>query len=256
MFFYLSKTLHHLLLPVLWVLGLLVWAGLSRNPRRTKILLWVSVFLIVLFSNDHIITRLYQKWEYPVIPIAELSGKYDVAVVLGGFTDLSKHPRDRVYLSQGADRVMHAVLLYKSGRVKEILASGGSGIINFSDASEAEGIQQVLLLCGVDSADILLDTKSRNTHENALNSRHIIQKNYSHNPRILVFTSAFHCRRAEACFEKAGLRVDMFPVDFRFTDPGFNEEKAFIPSDNAWGKWSLLIHEVAGYFVYKWLGYA
>jgi uncharacterized SAM-binding protein YcdF (DUF218 family) len=256
MFFYLSKTLNHLLLPVVWVLVLLLWAGFTRNPKKSKRILWVSILLFFLFSNDWAITRLYKKWEYPIIPLKELKGDYEVAVVLGGFTDLSKEPRDRVYLSQGADRVMHAVLLYKRGRVKKILASGGSGILGFFDATESERIKEILLLCGVDSADILMDNKSRNTWENAGFSKELIQKNLPPNPRVLVFTSAFHCRRAEACFEKVGMQVDMFPVDFRFTDPNFNPERAFIPTDNAWGKWSLLIHEVAGYLVYKCMGYA
>jgi uncharacterized SAM-binding protein YcdF (DUF218 family) len=219
-------------------------------------LLWLVVFLFLLFSNDYIITRLYRIWEYPVVPLSSLKGDYDAAVVLGGFTDLSKEPRDRVYLTQAADRVMHAVWLYKLHRVDKILASGGSGIVNFTEVSEAEAIGKLLLICGVDSADIIFESKSRNTRENAMNSVQVIQKYFKKSPRILVFTSAFHCRRAEACFEKAGLQVDMFPVDFRFTDPSFNPEKAFIPNDEAWGKWSLLIHEIAGFIVYKCLGYA
>jgi uncharacterized SAM-binding protein YcdF (DUF218 family) len=255
MFFYLSKTLNHLLLPVVWVFFLLLWASFTRKPRRKKILIWVSLCLFFLFSNDYVITRLYEKWEYPVMPLNEIKGTYDVGVVLGGFTDLSKHPRDRVYLSQGADRVMHAVLLYKVGRVKKLLASGGSGIVNFYDATEAERIWEILKLCGVPQADILLEPDSRNTRENAWKSKAVIEKNFESKPRILVFTSAFHCRRAQACFEKAGLQVDMFPVDFRFTDPNFNPERAFIPFDNAWSKWSLLIHEVSGYFIYKMMGY-
>jgi uncharacterized SAM-binding protein YcdF (DUF218 family) len=256
MFFFLSKTLHYLFLPVLWVLGILIWAGFTKSYAKRKLLIWISVFLFFLFSNDYLITRFYRFWEYPVLHLSEMQGNYDVAVVLGGFTDLSKEPRDRVYLTQAADRVMHAVWLYKMGRVDKILASGGSGIARFKEATEAETIGKLLLICGVDSTDVLLESKSRNTRENAMNSVQVIQKYFKKSPRILVFTSAFHCRRAEACFEKAGLQVDMFPVDFRFTDPSFNPEKAFIPNDEAWGKWSLLIHEIAGFIVYKCLGYA
>lgn len=255
MFFLLSKTLMHLLLPVVWVLGLLIWAFLTQSPTRRKKLLGISIGLFLLFSNDWLATRAYRLWEYPVIPIHAVTRKYDVAVVLGGFTDLSKQPRDRVYLSQGSDRLMHALLLYRLGVVKTILASGGSGIPNFSDAAEAERIRDVLKICNVDTNDILLEPKARNTYENAVFSAEIIRKHF---PRgnVLVFTSAFHCRRAHACFRKQGMEVDMFPVDFRFTDPSFNKEKAFIPSDGAWDKWGLLIHEIAGYLMYKLAGYA
>ncbi|HOY97255.1 MAG TPA: YdcF family protein [Catalimonadaceae bacterium] len=255
MFFLLSKTLLHLLLPVVWVLGLLIWAFLTQSQTRRKKLLGFSIGLFLLFSNDWLATRAYRLWEYPVIPINKVTQKYAVAVVLGGFTDLSKQPRDRVYLSQGSDRLMHALLLYRLGIVKTILASGGSGIPNFIDASEAERIRDVLKTCNVDTNDILLEPKARNTHENAVFSAAIIRKHFP-GGKVLVFTSAFHCRRAHACFRKQGLDVDMFPVDFRFTDPSFNKEKAFIPSDGAWDKWGLLIHEIAGYLIYKMAGYA
>jgi uncharacterized SAM-binding protein YcdF (DUF218 family) len=180
---------------------------------------------------------------------------YDVAVVLGGFTDLSKQPRDRVYLNQGADRLMHALYLYRLGKVKKILASGGSGILNFKDAMEAERIREVLLTCHMDPNDILMESSARNTYENAKYSAGILRKQFP-GGKVLVFTSAFHCRRAHACFVKQGLDVDMFPVDFRFTDANFNAEKTFIPNNGAWEKWGLLIHEVVGFVIYKMAGYA
>lgn len=255
MFFLLSKTLMHLLLPVVWVLVLLVWAALTSSRSLRKKLTWISIALFLFFSNDWIVTQTFRMWEYPVIPISKIEGTYDVAVVLGGFTDLSKQPRDRVYLSQGADRLMHAIYLYRLGKVKTIMASGGSGILNFNDATEAERINQVMRTCQVDSAHIILEPEARNTYENAVYSTRILKERFP-GKRILVFTSAFHCRRAQACFTKQGLAVDMFPVDFRYYDPAFNFEKAFIPNDGAWAKWSLLIHEVAGYLIYKLNDYA
>jgi len=255
MFFILSKTLMHLLLPVVWVLALLIWAFFARKEKTRKRLLGLIIFLFLLFSNDYIVTRLFGLWEYPVVPISNLSTNYEVGVVLGGFTDLSKHPRDRVYLSQGADRLMHALHLYRLGKVKKILASGGSGIPDFNEAVEAERIKEVLLLCQVRPTDILLESSARNTFENARFCAEIIRREFPEK-EILVFTSAFHCRRAQACFEKQGLKVAMFPVDFRFTNPHFNAEKAFIPSNAAWEKWGLLIHEIVGYFIYKLAGYA
>jgi uncharacterized SAM-binding protein YcdF (DUF218 family) len=109
--------------------------------------------------------------------------------------------------------------------------------------------------CLVNPEDVLIENRARNTRENAIFSTEIIQKQFQ-NPRVLVFTSAFHCRRSKASFEKAGLQVDVFPVDFKYNDPGFNWEKALIPSDNAWQLWGLLIHEITGFVIYKIMGYA
>ncbi len=244
----------HFLAPVVWVLAILVWALATKNAKRKRNLLIAGVALFTIFSNDALVCKMYQLWEYPVYPINTIKKEYDVAVVLGGFTDLAKQPRDRVYLNQGADRLMHALLLYNQGKVKKIIVSGGSGIRNFNGAKEADGMMKILLMCKVDTNDILLEPEARNTHENAVYSAEIIRKNYPR-PNILVFTSAFHCRRAYGCFQKQGLKVDMFPVDFRFTNSDFNVEKVFIPSSNAWEKWGILIHEFVGFFIYKIVGY-
>jgi len=245
----------YLLLPVIWVLSIMIWAVLTKSSRKRRILNIAAIFLFIIFSNDWAVTRVYKWWELPVVPIDSITKTYDVAVILGGFTDLSKQPRDRVYLSQGSDRMMHTLLLYRLGKVKKMIASGGSGIINFKDATEAERVANVLGLCEVDKDDIILESQARNTFENAKFSGEIISKKFPKNCKILVVTSAFHCRRAQACFEKQGFKVDMFPVDFRYCDPYFNAEKTFIPSDKAWDKWSLIIHEWAGYIVYKLNGY-
>lgn len=255
MFFLLSKALMHLLLPVVWVLGLLLLAFFTKNKKFSKICLGIAIVLFLLFSNEWLVTRAYSLWEEPVYPISQITEPYDVAVIMGGFTDAAKQPRDRVYLTSAVDRMMHAIQLYRMGKVRKLLPSGGSGIPGFTEALEADMIKKAMMNCLVQPQDILVENRARNTRENAVFSAEIIRRNFQ-NPRVLVFTSAFHCRRSRASFEKAGLRVDVFPVDFKFNDPSFNWEKAIIPSDDAWPMWSLLIHEIAGYLMYKLMGYA
>jgi uncharacterized SAM-binding protein YcdF (DUF218 family) len=255
MFFLLSKTLMHLLLPVVWVLALLCISAFSKKAAVRKKCLRASIILFLLFSNEWLATRAYLLWEEPVYPIASIRQPYDVGIIMGGFTDAAKQPRDRVYHSTAVDRMMHAIQLYRMGKVKKLLPSGGSGIPGFQEALEADMIRNSLVSCLVDPKDILVENKARNTRENALYSAEIIRKNFK-NPRILVFTSAFHCRRTRESFDKSGLKVDVFPVDFRYNDPGFNVEKALIPSDDAWPMWSNLIHEISGYLIYKLMGYA
>lgn len=255
MFFLLSKTLMHLLLPVVWVLGLMLLSLFSRNGKIRKVSLISAICLFLLFSNEWLATRAFSLWEEPVYPVAQITKPYDVAIIMGGFTDAAKQPRDRVYLTSAVDRMMHAVQLYRMGKVKKLLPTGGSGIPDFSEALEADMIKSALMNCLVNPEDVLIENRARNTRENAIFSTELIRKQFQ-NPRVLVFTSAFHCRRSKASFEKAGLQVDVFPVDFKYNDPGFNWEKALIPSDNAWQLWGLLIHEITGFVIYKIMGYA
>jgi uncharacterized SAM-binding protein YcdF (DUF218 family) len=254
MFFILSKLLMHLLLPVVWVLALLLLAFFSGRPSVRKNALLSAILLFAFFSNEWLALQAYRMWEEPVYPISDIKTPYDVGIIMGGFTDAAKLPRDRVYHTLAVDRMLHAAQLYQMGKVKKLLPSGGSGIPGFTEALEADLISKSLITCAVDPADILVENQARNTRENAFFSAEMIRKNFR-NPRILIFTSAFHCRRTRACFEKEGLKADLFPVDFRYNDTGFNWEKALIPSDDAWPMWSTLIHEISGYLVYKLMGY-
>jgi uncharacterized SAM-binding protein YcdF (DUF218 family) len=193
-------------------------------------------------------------WEFRPVPIEDIQQPYDLGIVLGGFTDITQKPRDRVYVSQAADRALHAGLLYKKGLLKKILVSGGSGIVDFVETTEADNIKQLLVDYGVQPEDIIVENESKNTLENARFSRKIIEADYPR-ARMLMFTSAFHCRRAKGCFNKENMQPDLFPVDFRYSKPATSIDKLLMPTESAFYKAGLIIHEWVGFVVYKLLGY-
>src|SRR5690606_14661246 len=156
---------------------------------------------------------------------------------------------DRVYFQKGADRLLHTVQLYKLGKIKNILITGGSGlVIGRQTAAEADQLKSVFLYCGIPEKDILIENQSRNTRENALFTRRTIDS-LRLPGKFLMITSAFHMRRAEGCFKKVDLDVDIFPVDYYTKKRKFTPNILLIPSEGAMGKWATLIHEVTGYLV-------
>ena len=242
-------------MPLTWIVFLLGYSIWGKNQQRKRRTLCGAFGLLIFFTNSAIVNHAYKWYEYPVVPMDSVQGVYDVGVILGGFTDIGKNPRDRVYLTQAVDRMMHCVHLYKQGKIKKILASGGSGVVGYKPESEAENIKKALLLCGIPDDDIILEEEARNTYENALYSAKILKTQFPEG-RYLIFTSAFHCRRSVGCFKQQGITADIFPVDFRYSEGGFNLEKTFVPSEDALSKWSLLVHELFGLMIYKLLGYA
>jgi vancomycin permeability regulator SanA len=136
MFFILSKTLYYLMMPLVWVLGILLFARLTRNERLRKRLLTLGIGLVWLLGNNFLVNEALLLWEIPPTPMSRV-GSYDVAIVLTGITNSTKQPRDRAYFEKGADRITHALQLYKMGKVKKILISGGSGSLNGQQGSEA-----------------------------------------------------------------------------------------------------------------------
>lgn len=169
MFFVLSKTIFYLLMPVAWITGLLLYSLLTKKFPRKKRALKAAVFLLLFFTNGLAANEAMRRWEVPPVPLATLP-PHDVAVVLTGVTDMERQPRDRVYFSRGADRILHPLQLYKLGKVRRILISGGSGRLvgRRENESEADELAAILKLAGVPDSAIVLETQSRNTRENAV----------------------------------------------------------------------------------------
>ncbi|NJL13767.1 MAG: YdcF family protein [Microscillaceae bacterium] len=195
-------------------------------------------------------------WEVAPKPLAQVQKTYDLGIVLTGITHNRKSPQDRVHLKDGADRIMHALWLYQKGKIKKILITGGNIDLNGKvHQSEARALQALLHLCQVPPQNILIEEMARNTRENALFTQKIVAEKFP-NASLLLITSGFHMRRAAACFRKAGLRVDTFSAGFFTEDLYEFSFRSFLPSERAFYIWQVFLHELAGFLIYKLVGYA
>ncbi|WP_165903624.1 YdcF family protein [Hymenobacter gummosus] len=253
-FFLLSKVLDFLLLPLVWLLFLLVAALLSGRPARRRGLLLAALVLLLVGTNGALVNEALLAWELPPVPPAAV-GHRPVGVLLTGITQVSKSPHDRVYLQHGADRLTHALWLYRAGRIRRILISGGSGAVREVAHTEARDLYTLLRLAGVPARDLLLEQRSRNTRENALFTKELLHQQ-GLDTTVVLITSAFHQRRALGCFRRVGLHPVAFPAGYFSTDRSLAPTYWLIPDADALSRWSLLLHEISGYVVYRVLGYA
>ena len=250
MFFLLSKTLYFLAKPFTWiVLAFLLSIFVKRYRQR---FFWIGLGLLLFFSNPFLSNAVMRAWEVAPEPIATLP-IHRVGIVLGGITT-DKEPRDRVHVSGSADRLLHAVQLYRQKKIKKILVSGGSGKLLKDQVPEAELLKQLLLLSGIPPRDILMEAESRNTRENALNCATLLNERFPDEEHLLI-TSAYHLRRADACFQKAGLTVYPFGVDFRSDAPKYTPDELLLPSVAAIEGWEVVVREWVGTAAYAVAGY-
>lgn len=254
MFFILSKVLDFLLSPLIWAILVLVYAFLVKNPVKKKRVLLSGFILILFFSNSFIVNEAFLAWEGIPLPLSELKN-YETAIVLTGVASNRKEIKDRVFFGRGADRLLHTVQLYKAGKIKKILISGGSGAIIGEKIPEAGELKKVFIYCGVPDSAIFLENQSRNTRESARYSKKLTDS-LNLGKEFLLVSSAFHIPRSIGCFTKAGLNVKAYPVDFYSHDRSFSIGSLLRPSEHALEKWSTLIHEISGYMVYKIMGYS
>ncbi|ANE52721.1 YdcF family protein [Flavisolibacter tropicus] len=253
MFFILSKILFFLLAPLIWIITTLAMALFAKKDKRRKRALVTTAALLLLFTNPFISNEAWLLWERGPKPIATLP-TYDAAIILTGLTDMDKSPHDRVYTNKGADRVLHTLQLYKLGKVQHIIISGGNGSLKEKITTEAESLRQLLVQAGVPDSVILMEDKSRNTYENARFTKQLLSQ-HPDLKKLLLVTSAFHMRRAEACFKKAGVVADTYPADFYTHDRSWDLDKLLLPQEAVLSLWQKLLHEMAGYVVYKVVGY-
>jgi uncharacterized SAM-binding protein YcdF (DUF218 family) len=255
MFFVLSKILAYLIMPFVVICGFLVSAFFIKRPSLKRRFFYIGLSLLLFCSNDFIANEVVLLWEIPVTPFTKMKN-YEWAILLTGVTKYDEGLLgDRVYFNRGADRVTHTVQLYKLGKVKKILVSGGSGNIFIPDRKEGDEIRDALLLMGVPPEDIVKETNSRNTHESSVEVKKILEGRTIAEDCLLV-TSAYHMRRSAACFAKVGWRVDCFSVDFLSHARKFTPDTLLIPRVEALANWQVLIKEWVGMISYKLAGYA
>lgn len=255
MFFVLSKILSFLLSPHIWIVGLLIFSLLTKNGRRKRRSLLASVLLLFLFSNAFLFNECRRLWEKPYGPSKHSSADvYDGGIVLGGMAVYDKK-HERLEFNTGIDRLWQAIDLYKSKRIRKLILVGGPGSLTNNDISESVMLREFLLRIGIPSEDMIIEPDSRNTRENAVNTAKLLSREVK-TSRFLLFTSALHMRRAEACFVKAGLAVTPYATNLAPSERKYYPDHLLLPSASALVSWEMIIREIVGYGIYKVLGYA
>ncbi|MDR2036381.1 MAG: YdcF family protein [Bacteroidales bacterium] len=250
MFFFLSKTIGLLTKPFSWLVILMILAVFLRKPKWKRICLITSLLVLLVFSNPWFLNFSLSKWEPKPIDIDQLDGIYDIGIVLGGFARYLPEYQ-KTQLNDAGDRIWQAIYLYKKGKIKKILISGG-GIKDTK--SEAEATRESLILFGIPDSVILFETASRNTFENLNNSAEII-RSVQPDARCLVITSAIHIPRAMGCAKKVGLPVDAFPAEHLTRHDKRIWAEWITPRPEILKDWDRLINEWVGILAYKIRGY-
>ena len=214
--FALKKALTPFLLPPGLFMVLLFLSGLwflyKKNIRAggLNFIMGGLMWLLTLTPVSNIMIRgLESGMEIP----KHLSG--DVIILLGG-GGYDKAPDFTGTGSLSSDalaRVVTAVRLQKRFNVP-IIVSGGQVYKHI--APEAIIIRRFLIDLGVPPDKIIVESKSRDTLENAKYSIQICDTRGYKNPILL--TSAYHLKRSILSFKKFGKEVIPFPAIFHSWD--------------------------------------
>ena len=180
--------------------------------------------------------------------------KADVILVFGGGMSPSNQLHPYSDLNDAADRVWHAARLYHANKASMIILSGGRNDWQETKSSQAHVMAQFLGDLGVPRSAMVIEDRSRNTHENALFCAELMREHRSE--RALLVTSALHMPRSLAALKAAGVSAVPVATDFKLRrprDPG--NVLTWIPSSAALNGSTQAMHEWIGIAVYSWRGW-
>lgn len=250
MFFFLSKILAFIIAPYTWIfIGLIYLLKKVWHTPYKKTVLALTVFTYVI-SNSFIVDEVIRAWEFEDDDIYLKTTKYDMAIVLGGMGRIDER-QNKFDFGFSGDRLFQTLYLYHKGRIKKLLITGGSGSISKPHHREAMYVEQYLKTIQIPDSNIIIENDSKNTYENAIYTKRILDS-LQFKGSLLLVTSSFHMRRSIAIFEKAGYKNITPYVTNKITGlRKFQLDYCFIPNVEAvWGL-NLVVHEMIGYGIYK-----
>ena len=133
------------------------------------------------------------------------------------------------------------------------MISGGNVFPQENLLGEAFYTAALLQDWGVPQDAILIEDKSRNTYENSVNTKNLL--NSRDIDTVLLVTSAFHMPRALATFTTTGLNAIPSPTNYSMV--GYSRPKIldWIPSLGNLGKMQAVMREKLGIVVYRFRGW-
>lgn len=215
---------------------------LQKAPKLSFLFRFVLVACFILSTNSlsaYWLVNTLEK-QHPPQLIADIK-KHDAIIVLGGGLRTPVPPAKHIQLGAAADRYWYAVQLYRAGRAKQILLSGGNTVEQIGVRAEAVYAKDLLERWGVPSKDILVEPNSRTTYENQQYVADIIDDNNIKS--ALLVTSAIHMPRAYQLFEKLPLTVTPASTDSLSSKVNSIAVLNWIPSASAMQLTTQALHE-------------
>ncbi len=242
--------------PIVWVLVLivlgLIFAKCSRKKSVSKLgwFLVLSGSLVLYLFSINPVSRLlaYSLESRYRLPSDEVLSTLDLVIVLGGGVNTSGGLRE--YPEVGVitySRLVNGVKIFKRSGAKTLILSGGGSTQTME--SEAEVMKVLAIELGVPESQIVAETKSNNTMEQAVELAESLSA--TKEKRIGLVTSALHMMRSERAF-KSQFPADTIvpiPVNYLYV-PLECDIKSIIPSSGELVTSTSAVHEWIGMIWY------
>ena len=214
---------------------------LRGNTRAVRWGLLGSVLSLWIISTPWVPGKLVQWLEapYPVVDSPQLRVHWIVVLGGGHHDETDRLPANDALSLASVHRLVEGVRLYQQMPNSTLIVSGGAG--RRGGVSEAAYLAEIAQWFGIPKQNIVLETVSFNTAEEALAIKPIVK----HDPFYLV-TSALHMRRALALCQRQGLQPIAAPTSHSYYGERIPKWEWILPNAGHLASMSAAWHEVLG----------
>lgn len=263
MFFQLSKLFWFVAAPTNALVLLALLGTIMLFTRASRLGRWLALggtvgLLICGMSpvSNWLMRPLEDRFQRPKLEATNAPSAFAGIIVLGGAIGSA---RGFPAMNDAAERMTESAALALRFPDALLAFTGGDGSIlriveDGEAATEAEAARRFYVSLAIDENRLILEDASRNTRENAVFLKPLLDARKA-GGRWLLVTSAWHMPRSVGIFRRAGIDVVPYPVDFmtrgtmrdyRRLNRGFSQGLAL--TDLAAKEWiGLIAYRLMGY---------
>ncbi|WP_342750266.1 YdcF family protein [Phreatobacter cathodiphilus] len=217
LFFYLSKILwwfaapSNLLMALILAGALLLFTRWARGGRRLVLSAALGLLVCGVSPLGVWLARPLEN-RFP-LPPEDMPAPTGILVLGGSMDQVTSAARGQPTIGAAPGRLTEAVTLARRFPSARLVFTGGSAtLLGEEPADEAGAAEALFRRLGVDPGRITLERESRNTFENAVLTKAIVQPKPGET--WLLVTSAWHMPRSVGIFRQAGWQVVAYPTDY------------------------------------------
>ena len=224
---------------------------------RKKIKYIYSAFLLLfIFSNGILSESLIRLLEYPWkrLDYSSISNADGIVVLSGGNRHLPPG-NSKIIEWSDPDRFNAGINLYRARKSERLIFTGGINPFNSNLPPEGDIFYSEAISIGIPREDVFTTYPVSNTLQEAKAIKKLLEREInSDEKKIILVTSATHMKRAKKVFEREGLSVLPYPVDFKSSiDLNSSLKNPLLWAPNSVHLWrsSYSIRELIGRIIYR-----
>ena len=223
--------------------------------KKTKFI-YSSIIFLIVFSNGVFSNTLWRLLEYPWkrLDYALVDSSDGIVVLSGGGINLPPINK-KIIEWNDPDRFFAGIDLYKANKSNRLIFTGGINPLISGLPPEGDIYIKEALSMGIPKKDLFTTYPVSNTLQEAKAIKKLLNDEIpSSQKKVILVTSAFHMNRAKRVFEREGISVLPYPVDFRSNksfSTSLRNPLMWIPNSSSLNRSTSAIREIIGRIIYR-----